>query len=82
MPDGWRKPSSASLWNSSVAEEPANQRADDAQRDRRHYRQVLAAGHEQPGHESGEGADDEDGEDESEHECAFPSRGRPFRPLW
>ncbi len=32
------------------------------------------AGHEQPGHEAGDGADDDDGEDESEHECAFRSR--------
>ena len=72
IPDGWRNPSSASLWKSRYPSSPPTSEPT-MPSNNRYHRELLTARHEQPSHEAGDGAGDEDGEDQSTHESAFPS---------
>lgn|SRR6476619_849487 len=79
IPEGWRKPSVASLVEDQVSEESAHERTDDAQDDGHRNRQVLLAWNEQPRKCAGNESDDDGRDNESKHGVRL-SGSRAERP--
>ena len=67
IPEGWRKPSVASLWKIRYPRNPPHERTDDSEDDGHRNRQVLLAWNEEPRKCAGNESDDDARDNESKH---------------